>query len=112
MRKIQHAVAELYQAFFTHRFCGREKEQRRVVVDATELGTITTNTVLTDKGIQSQRNISVRTNSKGDRLYTGIWSNERAPSELRPAYAGFELVHQPPQEANREPQIEKFQIVK
>ena len=67
------------------------------------LGTITTNTVLTDKGIQSQRNISVRTNSKGDRLYTGIWYNERAPSELRPAYAGFELVHQPPQEANREP---------
>ena len=23
MRKIQHAEAELYQAFFTHRFCGR-----------------------------------------------------------------------------------------
>ncbi len=73
----------------------REKEQRRVVVDATEQEIIATSGQLTEKGIQSQRTISVRTNSRGERLYTGIWSNEGAPSELRPAYAGFELVHQP-----------------
>ena len=45
MRKIQHAEAELYQALFTHRFCGRAKflarrsrwregNHRRVVVHA------------------------------------------------------------------------------
>ena len=72
-----------------------EKEQRRVVIEATEQEIIATSGQLTEKGIQSQRTISVRTNSKGERLYTGIWSNEGAPSELRPAYAGFELVHQP-----------------
>ena len=73
----------------------REKEQRRIVVDATEQETIATNAQLTEKGLQSQRTISVRTTSKGERLYTGIWSSEGAPSELRTAYAGFELVHQP-----------------
>ena len=31
----------------------------------------------------------------GQRHYAGIWSNQGAPSELRAAYAGFELVHQP-----------------
>ena len=72
-----------------------EKEQRRVVVDATEQEIIAMNAQFAEKGIPSQRTVSVRTNSKGERLYTGIWSNEGARSELRPAYAGFELVHQP-----------------
>ena len=39
--------------------------------------------------------ITVRTDSGGQRHYTGLWSNQGAPSEIRPAYAGFELVEQP-----------------
>ncbi len=72
-----------------------EKEQRRVVVDVTDQNIVQTNTQLMDNGIQSQRTIAVRVNSNGERFYSGIWSNQGAPSELREAYAGFELVDQP-----------------
>ena len=62
----------------------RDKEQRRIVLDATEQEVIATHAQLTEKGIQSQRTISVRTNSKGERLYTGIWSSEGSPAGRLP----------------------------
>ena len=46
-------------------------------------------------GFISQCTISVRTDASGQRHYSGIWSNQGAASELRPAYAGFDLVEQP-----------------
>ena len=47
------------------------------------------------EGFASQSTICVWTDAAGQRHYAGIWSNQGAPSELRAAYAGFELVHQP-----------------
>ena len=52
-------------------------------------------TTLTQQGFSSQCTISVRADASGQRRYTGLWSNQGAPSELRRAYAGFELVQQP-----------------
>ncbi len=70
-------------------------EQRRVLIDLSEAELTTAQEQLTRQGFASQCTISVRTDSASQRLYTAIISNQGAPSELRPAYAGFELVHQP-----------------
>jgi formylglycine-generating enzyme required for sulfatase activity len=72
-----------------------EDEQRRVLLDVTEAELTAAQAELTQQGFASQSTISVRTDSSGQRRYTAIWSNEGAPSEFRPAYAGFELVHRP-----------------
>ncbi|HQZ65500.1 MAG TPA: SUMF1/EgtB/PvdO family nonheme iron enzyme, partial [Planctomycetaceae bacterium] len=70
-------------------------EQRRVVIDVSEAELTAAQTQLTEQGFASQSTITVRTDSDGQRRYTAIISNQGAASELRPAYAGFELVHQP-----------------
>lgn len=70
-------------------------EQRRVLQDSTKAELTAAQTALTQQGLASQITISVRTDKDGLRHYTGIWSNQGAPSELRSAYAGFELVEQP-----------------
>lgn len=71
------------------------EEQRRILFDLTEAELTAAQTALRQEGFTSQSTITVRTDSSGQRRYTGIWSNQGAPSELRTAYAGFELVHQP-----------------
>ncbi len=50
---------------------------------------------LAKQGFASQLAVAVWTDDEGNRHYGGIWSNHGAPSELNPAYAGFELVDQP-----------------
>ncbi|HQZ66326.1 MAG TPA: SUMF1/EgtB/PvdO family nonheme iron enzyme, partial [Planctomycetaceae bacterium] len=70
-------------------------EQRRVLIDVSGAELTVGQTQLTQQGFASQSTISVRTDNDGQRHYTAIISNQGAPSELRPAYAGFELVHQP-----------------
>ena len=72
-----------------------DTEQRRVLVDVTELELSIAQTALIQAGFNSQCTIAVRTDANGQRRYSGIWSNQGAPSELRPAYAGFELVKEP-----------------
>ena len=70
-------------------------EQRRVLLDLTEAELTAAKATLTQQGFISQNTITVRTDHGGQRYYTGIWSNQGARSELRPAYAGFELVKNP-----------------
>ncbi len=72
-----------------------KNEQRRVVIDVSEQELTESITQFAAKEIRSQQTIAVRTTSDGDRLYSAIWSTDGAESELRPAYAGFELIHQP-----------------
>ncbi len=72
-----------------------KEEQRRMLFDLTEADLRAANTAFPEKGFPSRSTISVRTDASGQRRYTAIWSNEGAPSEVRPAYAGFELVEQP-----------------
>jgi formylglycine-generating enzyme required for sulfatase activity/tetratricopeptide (TPR) repeat protein len=71
------------------------EEQRRMLFDLTEAELRAANTAFPEKGFPSQSTISVRTDANGQRRYAAIWSNQGAPSEVRPAYAGFELVEQP-----------------
>ncbi|HUY31243.1 MAG TPA: SUMF1/EgtB/PvdO family nonheme iron enzyme, partial [Pirellulales bacterium] len=47
------------------------------------------------QGFAAQCAVGVCCDAEGERRYLGIWSNQGAPSELRAAYAGFELVDQP-----------------
>ncbi len=70
-------------------------EQCRVLCDLTEAELRAANTAFPEKGFPSRSTISVRTDASGQRRYTAIWSSQEAPSEVRPAYAGFELVEQP-----------------
>ncbi|MBC7965454.1 MAG: SUMF1/EgtB/PvdO family nonheme iron enzyme [Fuerstia sp.] len=70
-------------------------EQRRVLIEATANELTAAQSELAQQHFTSQTTISVRTDAGGQRRYTGIWSNRGAPSELRPAYAGFELMEQP-----------------
>jgi len=70
-------------------------EQCRVLIDLSGVDLTAAQAQLTEQGFASQSCISVRTDNAGQRLYTAIISNQGAPSELRPAYAGFELVEQP-----------------
>ena len=70
-------------------------EQRRVLIDVSGAELTVAQTQLTPQGFASQCTDSVRTDSDGQRHYTAIISNQGAPSELRSAHAGFELVEQP-----------------
>ncbi len=70
-------------------------EQRRVLLDVTEAELTAAQTTLTQQGFNSQNAITVRRDASVQRRYTGLWSSQGALSELRPAYAGFELVEQP-----------------
>jgi formylglycine-generating enzyme required for sulfatase activity len=70
-------------------------EQRRVRIDLTLNDFNVAQIELAEQGFASQTTIAVHTDVVGQRRYTGIWSNQGTPSELRPAYAGFELVEQP-----------------
>jgi len=70
-------------------------EQRRVLIDVSGAELTAAQAQLTEQGFASQSTVTVRTDNVGQRHYTAIISNQGAPSELRPAYAGFELVHQP-----------------
>ncbi len=70
-------------------------EHHRVTIDVNEAELPATQSFMQQQGFSSQSTIAVRTDSSGQRRYTAIWSNQGAPSELRPAYAGFELVDQP-----------------
>ena len=70
-------------------------ELRRVLLDVSEAELTAAQTELTKQGFISQSTITVRTDSLGQRQYTDLRSNHGALSELRPAYAGFELVEQP-----------------
>ena len=71
------------------------EEQRRVLLDVTDAEFTLAQTELTKQGFGSQCTMTVRVDAHGRRRYTGIWSNQGAPSEFRPAYAGFELVKEP-----------------
>jgi tetratricopeptide (TPR) repeat protein len=66
-----------------------------VLCDLTEAELRAANTAFPEKGFPSRSTISVRRDASGQRRYTAIWSSQEAPSEVRPAYAGFELVEQP-----------------
>ena len=70
-------------------------EQRRIIIDATASELTAAQSELNRQHFTSQTTINVRTDASGDRRYTGLWSNQGAPSELRPAYAGFEVMEQP-----------------
>ena len=70
-------------------------EQRRILVEATAAELTEAQSELNRQKFTSQTTVSVRTDASGHRRYTGLWSNQGAPSELRPAYAGFELMEQP-----------------
>jgi formylglycine-generating enzyme required for sulfatase activity len=70
-------------------------EQRRVLLDATAVEFNSAKTRLAQQGFMAQNSITVRTDSRGQRRYSAVWSNQGAPSELRLEYAGFELVEQP-----------------
>jgi len=70
-------------------------EQRRVLIDVSGAELTAAQAQLTEQGFASQSTVTVRTDNVGQRHYTAIISNQGAPSELRPACAGFELVHQP-----------------
>ena len=66
-----------------------------MIVDVSEKKLTDTQDSLAKEGFASQTTICVWTDRAGRRHYAGIWSSHGAPSELRSAYAGFELVHQP-----------------
>jgi serine/threonine protein kinase/formylglycine-generating enzyme required for sulfatase activity len=70
-------------------------EQRRMIVDVSKKELTEAQDGLAKAGFAAQMTIYVWTDAAGQRHYAGIWSNQGAPSELRAAYAGFELVHQP-----------------
>lgn len=70
-------------------------EQRRVRIDLTIDEYNAAHREFAEQGFVSQTTIAVRSDANGQRRYSGIWSNQGAPSELRSAYAGFELVEQP-----------------
>ena len=70
-------------------------EKRRLVVGPGEQELIASQEALAKQGFAAQSTIGVWTDAAGRRHYLGIWSNQGAPSELRPAYGGFERVDQP-----------------
>ena len=70
-------------------------EERRAIVDVNEEELWTAIAELAEQGFLSQCTISVWTDVDGRRLYSGVWSNQGALTNLRPAFAGFELVDQP-----------------
>lgn len=81
---------------------GQANEQRRLLADLSEKQLAVAPTTpgffsspLAKEGFAAQCTISVWTDHAGQRHYAGIYSNQGAPSELNPAYAGYELVGQP-----------------
>ncbi|HUY34672.1 MAG TPA: SUMF1/EgtB/PvdO family nonheme iron enzyme [Pirellulales bacterium] len=70
-------------------------EERRIVVGAGEQELLASQAALVKQGFAAQSAVGVWTDAAGQRRYLGIWSNQGAPSELRAAYGGFELVDQP-----------------
>ena len=66
-----------------------------MIVDVSEKELTDAQDALAKEGFAAQMTICVWTDAAGQRHYAGIWSNQGAPSELRAAYAGFELVHEP-----------------
>jgi serine/threonine protein kinase/formylglycine-generating enzyme required for sulfatase activity len=70
-------------------------EQRRMIVDLSEKELMDVQDSLAKQGFAAQCTINVWTDAAGQRHDAGIWSNRGTPSELRAAYAGFELVDQP-----------------
>ena len=70
-------------------------EQRRILVDISEPELVAARDALIAEGFTSQSTITVWADKAGQRRYAGIWSNTGAASELKSAYAGFEMVDQP-----------------
>ena len=70
-------------------------EQRRILIDVSGAELAAAQAQLAQQGFASQSTVSVRSDNASQRHYTAIISNQGAPSELRPAYSGFELVEQP-----------------
>ncbi|HUY33204.1 MAG TPA: SUMF1/EgtB/PvdO family nonheme iron enzyme [Pirellulales bacterium] len=70
-------------------------EERRLVVGAGEQELLASQAAMVKQGFAAQSAVGVWTDAAGQRRYLGIWSNQGAPSELRLAYGGFELVDQP-----------------
>ncbi len=78
-------------------------EQRQLLIGLTEKDLRLTSQanqaflspILSESGCISQIAVAVWMDANGNRRYGGIWSDAGKPSEMNPAYAGFELFDRP-----------------
>ncbi len=70
-------------------------EQRRIVVGVGQAELNESISVLAKQGFQSQNTLHAIATSDGERLYSGVWTNQTRFSEMEIAYAGNERIHRP-----------------